>query len=183
MPNDGKEPFYDAYLDDPDESGIVIQAKGIVNSWLYSAPVVTEGEYFACFNRNLRRVHEHFSFGVHGLDFDNSTPEMVAKVRPLLYEYIDDRGIELMGEEAYRNSGRIWWAGGYQGHTVPSYDKLMKLGIGGTIEQINYYDGITPAGNKKKKEFYKACRIIMEGFSAWFKKHADYCEELAKTDI
>ena len=78
MPNDGKEPFYDAYLDDPDESGIVIQAKGIVNSWLYSAPVVTEGEYFACFNRNLRRVHEHFSFGVHGLDFDNSTPEMVA---------------------------------------------------------------------------------------------------------
>ena len=50
---------------------------------------------------------------------------------------------------------------------------------------IKIYGGIVTkaqqSGNKKKKEFYKACRIIMEGFSAWFKKHADYCEELAKT--
>ncbi|MBR6807454.1 MAG: hypothetical protein IKM46_03635 [Clostridia bacterium] len=181
MPDDGKSPFVDAYNENPDESGIVIQAIGIVASWMYSDPVVTEGEYFACFNRNLRHIHEHFSFGVSGLNSDNAPEEMIKKVRPLAYEHIDKRGIELMGEEAYHNTDRLWWAGGYQGHTVPSYDKLMKLGVGGTIEQINYYDSITPAGNKKKKDFYKACRIVMEGFSTWFNKYADYCEELAKT--
>ncbi|MBQ6789357.1 MAG: hypothetical protein IJO81_04135 [Clostridia bacterium] len=184
--DDGKQPFVDAFKNNPDESGIVCQAIGIVNSWLESEIVITEGEYFMCFNRSLRPMFEHFSYGIQGVPYEwkdsenEEERELRRRMTPLDFDHLDRRGYELMGE-AYKGAGRLWWAGGYQGHTVPSYNKLLKLGIGGTIEQINYYDSITPEGNKKKKDFYKACRIVMEGFSAWFKQYADACEEAAKT--
>ncbi len=180
--DDGKEPFLDAFENNPDSPYIINLARGIVDSWLVSDPIVTEGEYFVGFNRPKRRIHEHFHKGI--LIECEETPRIAAlrsRMIPMDRKHVDRRGIELMGEEAYYATDWLWWAGGYQGHTVPSYNKLLKLGIGGTIAQIDYYDSITPAGNTKKKDFYSACRIIMEGFSAWFKKYADYCEELSAT--
>ena len=182
-PDDGREPFLDAFENNPDDPYIINLARGIVDSWMVSDPVITEGEYFLGFTRPKRLIHEHFHKGIL-IEVEEDTPR-IEKLRPRMIPmnrtHIDKRGVELMGEEAYAAADWVWWAGGYQGHTVPSYDKLLTLGISGTIAQIDYYDGITPEGNVKKKNFYKACRMIMEGFSAWFKKYADACEEAAKT--
>ena len=180
--DDGREPFLDAFENNPNDPYIINLARGIVDSWMVSDPVITEGEYFLGFPRPKRLIHEHFHKGI--LIECEETPRIAAlkdRLIPMNRTHIDKRGVELMGEEAYAAADWVWWAGGYQGHTVPSYDKLLTLGISGTIAQIDHYDSITPESNTKKKNFYKACRIIMEGFSAWFKKYADACEEAAKT--
>ncbi|MBR6807452.1 MAG: hypothetical protein IKM46_03625 [Clostridia bacterium] len=179
--DDGREPFLDAFERYPDEPYIVCLAHGIVESWMVSDPIITEGEYFVGFTRPNRPIYDHFSKGLKG-GWERSERAMKLKSRmlPLDRDYIDQKGFELMGS-IYWPSNALWFPGAFQGHTVPSYDKLMKLGIGGTIAQINHYDSITPDGDVKRKAFYKACRIIMEGFSAWINKYADYAEELSKT--
>ena len=180
--DDGREPFLDAFESRPDAPYIICLAHGIVDSWLVSDPIITEGEYFVGFQRPRRMLNEHFSKGIVGdWEYCKRAIALHDRMVPLDRYHVDRRGVELMGEEAYEATEWLWWAGGYQGHTVPSYNKLLTLGIKGTVEQIDYYDSITPAGNLRKKNFYEACRIIMYGFSAWFKKYADYAEELSKT--
>ncbi len=179
--DDGKEPFLDAFESRPDEPYIICLAHGIVDSWMVSDPIITEGEYFVGYMKPTRPIYDHFAKGLRG-SWDHSERAKALKPRmlPLDRDYIDEKGHALMGD-GYWPAGCIWFAGAFQGHTVPSYNKLLKLGIGGTIAQIDYYDSITPFVDRKKKTFYEACRIIMYGFSAWFKKYADYAEELAKT--
>ncbi len=185
LPNDGREPFLDAFESRPDEDYIICLAHGIVDSWMVSEPFITKGEYFIGYPRPNRPIYEHFSNGIIG-DFESSerAVRLKPRMRPLTREYINQKGVEMMGAEAFYTADWLWWVGGYQGHTVPSYDKLFSLGIGGTLKQIDYYDSITPAGNVKKKNFYKACRIIMEGMSAWFIKYADAARKEAEaTDL
>jgi len=179
--DDGREPFLDAFERYPDAPYIICLAHGIVDSWLVSDPIITEGEYFVGFMKPTRPIYDHFSKGLKGgFDRNERTRALKDRLLPLDRDYIDKKGYELMGA-GYWPSGCIWFPGAFQGHTVPSYNKLMKLGIGGTVEQINYYDSITPDVDHKKKNFYEACRIIMNGFSAWFNKYADYAEELSIT--
>ncbi|MBR6807453.1 MAG: hypothetical protein IKM46_03630 [Clostridia bacterium] len=178
--HDGRFPFYDAFENHPNDPYIINLARGIVDSWLLSDPFFNEGEYFAGYQRPGRGIAEHFSWGITGYFEDERGMALKSRMLPLDNDHMHARGIELMGKEAYDWAYTyLWGTGGYQGHTVPSYDKLLKLGIGGTLEQINYYDSITPTGNTKKKNFYKACRIIMEGFSKWFIKLASDADALA----
>jgi len=179
--HDDRYPFFEAFENHPDDPYIINLARGIVDSWLVCDPFFNEGEYFAGYQRPSRGVYEHFSHGIMAdYDDDERAHRLHSVMEPLNSSYMHARGEELMGKEAYWwAESYMWGTGGYQGHTIPSYDKLMKLGIGGTIEQINYYDSITPAGNKKKKDFYRACRMIMEGFSAWFIKLANDADALA----
>ncbi len=178
MPDDGKTPFLDVFERYPDEPYIVCLAYGIVESWKVSKIELFEGEYFVGFPRPCRTMFEHFSEGLGGLDDEVMEPRR-EKLRHRLYPQSRANktalGSYLMGVEEYdyaRFNG-LWAAGGYQGHTVPSYPKLLSLGIGGTLDQINYYDGITPPNAKKKKDFYRACRIVMEGFRDWILMYAD----------
>ena len=184
--DDLRFPFHEAFENHPDDPYIINLARGIVDSWLVCDPYYTNGEYFAGFQRPKRECYEHFSFGII-TEFDEveRSKKIKDKMRPLDEDYMHERGIEIFGEAEYKWAKKyLWSTGGFQGHTIPSYDKLLTLGIGGTIEQIDYYDSITPEGNTKKKLFYKACRMIMEGFSAWFIKLADEAEVFAlKPDV
>ena len=47
--DDGREPFLDAFERYPDAPYIICLAHGIVDSWLVSDPIITEGEYFVGF--------------------------------------------------------------------------------------------------------------------------------------
>ena len=58
--DDGREPFLDAFENNPDDPYIINLARGIVDSWMVSDSVITEGEYFLGFPRPKRRIHEHF---------------------------------------------------------------------------------------------------------------------------
>ena len=71
----------------------------------------------------------------------------------------------------------LWGTGGFQGHTVPNYNKLLTLGLDGTIEEINKYDANT--NDEKKHELYRAMRIIVEGLSRFAEGYAEKAEVLA----
>lgn len=184
MPDDGKTPFVDIFEKYPDDPYIINLARGIVESWMVSKPEIFEGDYFIGYPRPCRDLHEHFSWGiVYGEESmkDERFMKLRDRMEPLNREYKHRRGRELMGTEVYDYvvEHGLWSTGGYQGHTVPKYEKLLKLGVGGILDEIDHYDSLTPAGNRRKKEFYEACRIIMTGFSEWIKMHAEYAENMA----
>ncbi len=185
MPDDGKNPFTDAFRNNPDESYIVCQAIGIVDSWLFSEPQIFEGDYLVGFPRNERRIYEQFSWGLMGVPYRMTEEELPLLSRMDPGAQVDFCGIErelLGGQEvadATHDSG-LWMPGGYQGHTIPGFPKLLKLGVGGILAEIDEHDEITSTGNKKKKDFYKACRIVMKGFSDYILLYADYAEKLAE---
>ena len=181
--DDGKLPFHDRFEKYPDTPYVINLARGIVDSWMQTDTFFTEGEYFAGYPRPTRAAYEHFSWGILA-DFEDHEPSvrLKDKMLPLDQEYIDSKGRELMGKEAYEWSLEyLWWPGGYQGHTVPNYSKLLEKGIGGIIDEIDRYDSVTPICNTKKKNFYEACRIVMKGLSDWLMKLASDAESLADT--
>lgn len=186
--DDGKQPFIDAFKKYADEPYIVAQAYAIVESWMVSDPIIYEGEYFVGIPRPTRCLHEHFSWGIEGvgeyLKRDDLAPETVdalKRMEPLSHDYLRNRGKEYFGDKEYDEHCNLFWAGGYQGHTVPSYKKLLTLGIPGIIDQIDYYDSITPAVASRKKNFYRACRIVMQGLADWMNMYADHAEKLSET--
>ena len=56
---------------------------------------------------------------------------------PMAYHYINQN---------------MWWTGGYQGHTICSYPKLLTMGLDGVLEQIDFYDNKVDPSDKKKKD-------------------------------
>lgn len=185
MPDDGKTPFIDVFEKYPDDPYIINLARGIVESWMVSKPEIFEGDYFIGFPRPCRGCYEHFHWGIifeEDAKRDERFEKLHSRMEPLNHDYKDRRGYELMGKEAYEyaTDNGLWWTGGYQGHTVPKYEKLLKLGVDGILAEINHFDSVTPVGNARKKNFYEACRIIMTGFSRWIEMNADYAEHEAE---
>jgi len=66
------------------------------------------------------------------------------------------------------------WPGGDGGHFHPDYEKILRQGVGGILDEIDRYraaDGLTD----EQKTFYDACRIAMEGFRHYVTRVADAC--------
>ncbi len=184
--DDGKTPFEDVFERYPDDPYIINLARGIVESWMVTEPIVFDRDILVGFPRPDRCIHEHFSWGITCDCEPEERSERVKKLAdrlfPLDAEHMDSEGRRILGAAEYDTArfGGLWWTGGYQGHTVPSYEKLMTMGVGGVVDQIDRYDALTPAEDAKKKNFYEACRIVMKGFSEWIKMHADYTASMAE---
>ena len=181
MPNDGKTPFEDVFEEYENEPYVVCEALAIVRSWLVSEPVFFDDDILVGFPRPRRDVEEHFHFGICIYNETERVKKLHDRLVPDDYRSIKNEGIKLFGgdRKAYDTINNAWWAGGYQGHTIPSYPKLLTMGVGGVLDQIEYYDSRTDASDTKKKDFYRACRIILEGFSEWIIMHADKAKALA----
>ncbi len=181
--NDGKNPFADMFEKYEDEPYIICLAYSIVESWMVTDPHIYEGEYFVGFPRPKRALFEHFGEGIR--DRSDGNDERVKKLYPRLYPLdffaLLNLGVELMGADEYEVAlNTLMSPGGYQGHTISNYPKLLTKGIPGILDEIDHYDSICPANAKRKKDFYKACRIIMEGLSSWLDMWADYAASEAK---
>ena len=71
--------------------------------------------------------------------------------------------------------------GGDPGHFHPDYESIFEKGIGGILGEIDSRqaaDGLTD----EQRTFYDACRIVMDGMSAFVENTADGCEVMAKED-
>jgi formate C-acetyltransferase len=67
--------------------------------------------------------------------------------------------------------------GGDAGHFHPDYEKLFRLGIHGMLREIDELQI-----RSRKSSFYDACRIALEGLSAYIRRVADGCEQMARGD-
>ena len=182
FPDDGKTPFEDMFEKYADEPYIIREAYGIVESWLVSEIPFFENDIIVGFPRPCRPVYEHFCRGITIEGGDERTERLSSEMVPFSYDEMHERSFERVGKsrEAYDTMcSALWWTGGYQGHTIPSYPKLLNLGLDGVMAQIDEYDAKTDASDTKRKDFYRACRIIIDGLSRWIVLHADKAAALA----
>ncbi len=188
---DGKTPFLDAFESMPDEPYVVCLAQAIVNSWLVSDPVIYHNDIIVGVPRPFRPLVEHFHWGICEADKHLDAPaykEHAAEIRerikkqkkrlfPLSWSHMEPGYNEAFTEEQTKNIGRLFWGGGYQGHTVPDYFRLLRDGIGGTLERVRAYEANTE--DPKKLALYRAMTILLEGFTAYACKYAEAAEEMA----
>lgn len=197
---DGKTPFLDAFCQNTAQPYAIKLAKGIVNSWMYSEPVMLDRDYLVGFTRPRRPLFEHFSFG---MEIDRSVlgspayidrkEELTAKIEnhlneliPLRMDYVTDeakrRFAPSENPEAYENimADKLWWVGGFQGHTVPNYDILMRDGLSKIHNRIVVR--LAEETDTHKKETLEACKIILEGMHDWILLQAECAEKKAENE-
>jgi formate C-acetyltransferase len=71
--------------------------------------------------------------------------------------------------------------GGDAGHFHPDFEKLFRLGIGGILREIDSLSR-RPGLSGEQQTFYKACRIAMEGMTAFARRTGDACADMATKD-
>ncbi len=197
-PFDGKTPFLDVFEEYSDEKYIIKLARAIVRSWVDTDCVIYPGDILVGVVRPSRPVVEHFSYGINwNYDFTEECADgarhikrreaLAAALRPLDNAVINRECERLFGfnesDPAFRG---LWWVGGYQGHTVPYYQKLMTVGIDGILDEIIFYSA--RCEDEDKLDFYRACAIIMRGFSdyiigyanAWAREGNAECEKACR---
>ena len=193
---DKKEPFLDAFEQFADAPYPIALAEGIVRSWLETKPVIYDTELLVGVNRPQRRFYEHFSWGLydHLWAFENRPDYLEiheeierryqaigpARITPGSNDDMINACRKFFGSTEAANASEhgLWATGGYQGHTVPGYPKLLSLGLDGTLEQIDLYDANTI--DPDKRAFYEALRIIVRGLSAFAELYADLARDMAE---
>lgn len=188
IPLEGKNPFADVFEEMPDAPYVIAQAHGIVRSWLTMPPVIYPDEVVVGITRPIYPAIEHFSWGIKfhpkKLTPENGYSEGEAarlkalekRMTPLDYEHMHAEGKRLLGEEAYEilTNEKMYWAGGYQGHTLPNYVTLLENGLDGVLEKIDKYAVIND-----DQDFYEANRIIVRGMMAHLEQYAAYARQQA----
>ncbi|MBQ6551161.1 MAG: hypothetical protein IJL78_07125 [Lachnospiraceae bacterium] len=178
-----RNPIYDEFREHPDTCYVINLANGIVRSWMETPVMIYPDEAVSGITRPIYPVMEHFSWGLQINEElfpecrdDDERAERAAlfkRMEPLDMSYMHDEGDRLLSKEKYaamRDDG-VFWAGGYQGHTVPGYPVLLTLGLDGVLRKIDFYEkenGFDPA----KKDFYEACRIIIRGMSSYLELYS-----------
>ena len=203
IPVNAQNPFADVFEEMPEAPYIIALANAIVRSWLDMPCVIYPHEAVVGITRPTYPIMEHFSWGIkfhdreidaaHGFLSEEAVKAEKSRVdalrkrmTPLSFTHVDNAAIELIGKEKYSiiQSLQMFWAGGYQGHTLPNYTTLLENGLDGMLTLIDKYATIN-AKDQETADFYEANRIIARGMIAHLEKYALHAEELAnmETDL
>lgn len=180
-------PFVDEFLARPDEPLEIVLAHAIVRSWAVTPVEIFPDEALVGITRPSFRIYEHFSWGIciqgdltpsgetrrDDLRTRSRENSLRARMNPLDREYVRNEGLRLLGPErlAALEKDHMFSAGGYQGHTVPSYDRLLQMGLDGMMEYVDLCE--RKNGSKEStKPFYEASRILLRGMSQWLGRYA-----------
>jgi len=193
--SDGKTPFLDVFMELPNEVPYVIaHATAIVRSWMVTPFMIFRDEPLVGITRPKYPQIDHFSWGIHVysdlLDRSNESPELKEKrdkalkrMVPLTLAYKYGEGERILGKDKFNMLAQdsMFYAGGYQGHTVPNYVTLLENGLDGMLALIDKYAAINDR-DRETRDFYEANRIIIRGMSCWLEAYADKARELASVE-
>ena len=137
-------PFVAEFAEHPDSSYVINLANSIVRSWMETPFVIFENEAVVGITRPEYAVKEHFSLGIRGAESVLEDPCMdraraqalYHRLAPLTKRHIAEEGERILGKTAFRalEGDALFHAGGYQGHTVPGYPRLLENGLDGMLE-------------------------------------------------
>lgn len=193
VPTGQRNPFAEVFEANPDESYVINLANSIVKSWIDTPCLIYPHEAIVCITRPSYPIREHFSWGIclddwrieeHG--YPQSEHERLNALRermtPMGGGRVDEFGVKNWGDD-YREVCKegMFWAGGYQGHTIPNYVTLLQNGLDGMLDKIDFWAKYN-VKDKDSADFYEANRIIVRGMSAFLQKYADYAAELYETE-
>ncbi|MBQ7500974.1 MAG: hypothetical protein IJT91_08775 [Clostridia bacterium] len=188
---EGKNPFIDVFMENPDAPYVINLANSIVRSWTVTPVMIFPGEAVVGITRPPYPSMEHFSWGIRGAHHivrhreefgltEEEANDFADRMEPLGSKHDHQAGNRIFGKEGYKYTEEdgLFSAGGYQGHTVPNYYTLLDNGLDGMLEKIDRYASIN-AKDQATADFYEADRIIVRGMSAWLEAYADEAERLA----
>lgn len=153
--------------------------------------VIHPGDLLVGVPRPGRPIKEHFSMGItvwmpqyddepwaaRSEEYKARCEKLIPRMIPATLDDMNNRQKEIFGiapgDPAFQG---LWWTGGYQGHTVPYYKKLLTLGLDGLLAEIE--DSVKVHGNNP---VLRACRVIVEGMSEWILMYADEAEKQSET--
>jgi len=189
---EGKNPFLDEFAEHPDRPYVINLANAIVRSWMIMPVIIFPHEAIVGITRPDYPLIEHFSWGIRDsrkslCKLDGLSPEEIDKyeklLEPLTYDHQIKEHIRLFGEEGYKafRSDVVFDAGGYQGHTVPSYDRLLENGLDGMLSLIDRW-AKKNVRDEESANFYEAIRIVIRGMSRFLETYAAQAEKLAAAE-
>lgn len=189
---DGKLPFLETFEKYPTLPYVETLAHAIVNSWVQAPVVVYEEDILVGVPRPpCRPLVEHFSWGIQYHEWNlndlayadrrDEIKERIAKQHdrlfPLGSEHMEKETEALFGESRRHIHG-LWWAGGYQGHTVPNYVRLLDRGIEGTLADIRKYASNT--NDEEKLSLYRALETLLHGMTDYALLYAEEADRMAE---
>lgn len=193
LESEGKNPFLDVFLENPDAPYVINLAKAIVRSWLITPVVIHRDEALVGIVRPLYPFLEHFSWGIecHGYeaqqhfgDYEQlkAVGAAIERMTPLDADHRYRAAEPVFGPNVrlFEDEG-LFVAGGYQGHTIPNYPTLLELGLDGVLEKLRRYEEIN-AGDEKTRNLYHAWEIIVQGMSEYLSQYAREAAGLARTE-
>lgn len=172
---DGKTPILDAFERMPDAPYAECLAQGIVDSWLTAPVIIYEEDLLVGVPRPQRPLYEHFSWGIgfnhwalNSSPYKENADNIRARIEaqrsrlfPLDWKHVEAESERIFDKKVLPSLGRLWNAGGYQGHTVPNYPRLLSRGIGGTLADVRKYAANT--NDEEKLTLYRAMEILLHG--------------------
>lgn len=188
---DGKTPILDAFERMPDAPYAECLAQGIVDSWLTAPVIIYEEDLLVGVPRPQRPLYEHFSWGIgfnhwalNSSPYKENADNIRARIEaqrsrlfPLDWKHVEAESERIFGKKVLPSLGRLWNAGGYQGHTVPNYPRLLSRGIGGTLADVRKYAANT--NDEEKLTLYRAMEILLHGLTDYMLLYAEKADELA----
>ncbi|MBR4866098.1 MAG: hypothetical protein IKU11_05395 [Clostridia bacterium] len=188
----GQDPFRDVFCEMADEPYVIKEATAIVRSWLVTPVVIFENEPLVGITRPDYPNMEHFHWGImtEGLqrEIDGaqgaekaSLEALRQQMEPLGWKHLTQEAAALLGTPRWHGLSRefIFSAGGYQGHTIPSYPRLLEYGLDG---MLGYIDECAAKNGGEPADLYEACRIIIRGMSAWLEGYGQKAAQLADAE-
>lgn len=188
---DGKTPILDAFERMPDAPYAECLAQGIVDSWLTAPVIIYEEDLLVGVPRPQRPLYEHFSWGIgfnhwalNSSPYKENADNIRARIEaqrsrlfPLDWKHVEAESERIFDKKVLPSLGRLWNAGGYQGHTVPNYPRLLSRGIGGTLADVRKYAANT--NDEEKLTLYRAMEILLHGLTDYMLLYAEKADELA----
>lgn len=185
-----RNPFLDVFEEMPDKPLDVTQAHAIVRSWLVTPCLIYPDEAIVGITRPNYPILEHFSWGIQTGEFSKTVKAMedspekenlqqvLYRMSPLSFSLVHDEGRKHIDAERMNAvlSDFFMHPGGYQGHTIPSYSRLLEKGLDGMLEYINRC--AKNATDSTSMNLYESSRIIVQGMSQWLKQYADHARAL-----
>ena len=179
---DGKNPFVDAFAENPDAPYIIALAHGIVRSWMVTPFMIFKNEAIVGITRPIYPVYEHFSEGLRYVSQNVHDETLRDRMEPLKWSHLFDAPKAVFPEEAAKilYDDTLWWAGGFQGHTICNYYTLLDNGLDGMLRKIDRCEAECEKNDEKTKNFYEACRIIIRGMSQYLEAYSAEASRLAE---
>ncbi len=182
-PETNANPFVDVFTEMPDAPYVIALAHGIVRSWMCTPFMIFKNEALVGITRPIYQVHEHFSIGLRGV-WELEDEDLKRRMEPLTWWHVEGEGNRIYGEEINKaiNNDTLYWAGGYQGHTICNYYTLLDNGLDGMLAKIDRCESELENKDEESTNFYEACRIIVRGMSEYMERYSSEAAKLAESE-
>jgi len=187
---DGKMPFLEAFENNPDTPYVECLAKGIADSWVNGPIIVYKEDLLVGVPRPKQPLFDHFSWGIsvnlHVLNhpaYANRRDEWLSRyekvahrITPMDKRKLDAESERVFGKDCWKYIEGLGWPGGYQGHTVPNYFRLLDRGIEGTLADVRKYAANT--NDEEKLSLYRALETLLHGMTNYLLRYADEADRM-----